>query len=64
MDLNEIKIDKSTKMSNHILAGNFEPTGQENKIHPIFKESPMPFEYIKKKANGEPENLPVGREIL
>ena len=50
MDLNEIKIDKSTKMSNHILAGNFEPIGQENKIHPIFKESPMSFEYIKKKA--------------
>jgi hypothetical protein len=46
MNLNEIKIDKSTKMSNHILAGNFEPTRQENKIHPIFKESPMPFEYI------------------
>jgi hypothetical protein len=64
MDLNEIEIDKSTKMSNHILAGNFESTGQENKIHPIFKESPMPFEYIKKKANGEPENLPVGRDPL
>ena len=64
MDLNEIKIDKSTKMSNHILVGNFEPTGQENKIHPIFKESPMPFEYMKKKANGEPENLPVGRDPL
>jgi hypothetical protein len=24
----------------------------------------MPFEYIKKKANGEPENLPVGRDPL
>jgi hypothetical protein len=63
MDLDEIKIDKSTKMANHILAENFESTGQ-NKIHPIFKESPMLFEYIKKDANGEPENLPVGREPL
>jgi hypothetical protein len=63
MDLNEIKIDKSTKMANHILAGNFEPTDQ-NKIHPIFKESPMSFEYIKKKANGEPEKFPAGREPL
>lgn len=64
MDLNEIKIDKSTKMSNHILAGNFEPIGQENKIHPIFKESPMSFEYIKKKANGELEKFQVGRDPL
>jgi len=64
MDLNEIKIDESTKMSNHILAGNFEPIGQENKIHPIFKESPMSFEYIKKKANGEPEKFQVGRDPL
>jgi hypothetical protein len=28
MDLNEIKIDKSTRMANHIPAGSFEPTGQ------------------------------------
>src|SRR5918995_1286762 len=64
MDLNEIKIDKSTKISNHIHAGNFEPIGQENKIHPIFKESPMSFEYIKKKSNGEPEKFQVGRDSL
>ncbi|MDQ3869585.1 MAG: hypothetical protein M3250_08510 [Thermoproteota archaeon] len=64
MDLNEIKIDKSTKIANHIPAGNFDPTGQKNKIHPILKESPMSFEYIKKKANGEPENLPAGRDPL
>ena len=63
MDLNEIKIDKSTRMANHIPAGSFEPTGQ-NKIHPIHKQSPMSFEYIKKKVNGEPENLPGGRDPL
>ena len=63
MDLNEIKIDKSTRMANHIPAGSFESTGQ-NKIHPIHKQSPMSFEYIKKKVNGEPENLPSGRDPL
>ena len=63
MDLNEIKIDKSTRMANHIPAGSFEPTGQ-NKIHPILKQSPMSFEYIKKKVNGEPENLPAGSDPL
>ena len=63
MDLNEIKIDKSTRMANHIPAGSFESTGQ-NKIHPIHKQSPMSFEYIKKKVNGEAENLPSGRDPL
>jgi hypothetical protein len=63
MDLNEIKIDKFTRMANQFPAGSFEPTGQ-NKIHPMLKQSPMSFEYIKKKVNGEPENLPSGRDPL
>ena len=63
MDLNEVKIDKSTRMANHIPAVSFEPT-DKNKIHPIFKDSPMSFEYIKKKLSGEPENFPVGRDPL
>ena len=37
MDLNEIKIEKLTKMANHILTGSLEPTILENNIHPMFK---------------------------
>ena len=61
MDLNSIKIDKTIKMSNHISPEDFEPDNP-NKIHPIFKENPMRYEYIRRKPNGEPENLLVGRK--
>jgi hypothetical protein len=49
MDLDEVKIDKSTKMANHIAASMFNPI-EKNKIHPVYKESPMRFEYTKKET--------------
>jgi hypothetical protein len=62
MDLKEVKIDKSTKMANHIVSSIFEPTGID-KIHPVSKESPMGFEYAKKKPDEEVGNLSPGREL-
>jgi hypothetical protein len=63
MNLNEVKIDKFTRMANHIFSGVFEPMGND-KIHPVYKESPMRFEYKKIKSDGEPDKLPQGREPL
>jgi hypothetical protein len=62
MDLDEVKIDKSTKMANHIAASMFSPI-EKNKIHPVYKESPMRFEYTKKKPeSGQFESVSPGRE--
>jgi hypothetical protein len=64
MNLDEVKIDKSTKMANHIAASMFDPT-EKNKIHPVYKESPMRFEYTKKKLEGgQIENVFPGRDPL
>ena len=63
IDLDETKIDKSTKMINHIPSGTFDMSG-EGKIHPLYKESPMEFVYVKKDQDGFDRNLPSGREAL
>jgi hypothetical protein len=63
IDLDEIKIDKSTKMINHVHSGTFDMSG-EGKIHPLYKESPMEFVYVKKDQDGFDRNLPSGRDAL
>ena len=44
MKLNEVKIEKFTRTANQIFFGVFEPARNE-KIQPVYKESPMRFEY-------------------
>ncbi len=61
MDLGGLKIDKSTKMMNHVHHDTFEPHG-EGKIHPIYMESPMEFVYIKKDQDGNDRYMPSGRD--
>jgi hypothetical protein len=61
MDLGGLKIDKSTKMMNHVQNDTFEPHG-EGKIHPIHRESPMEFVYIKKDQDGNDRYMPSGRD--
>jgi hypothetical protein len=63
MDLDRIKIDESTKMINHIRHRTFDLHG-EGKIHPIYKETPMEFVYIKKDPDGNNRYLTPGRDAL
>ena len=63
MDLERVKIDKKSKLADHVLPDRFD-LNNRNKIHPIYKESPMKFVYIRKKPNGDPEDLPAGRDAL
>ncbi|MDQ4074185.1 MAG: hypothetical protein M3162_07785 [Thermoproteota archaeon] len=63
MNMAEVKINKSTKMINHIPEHKFDPL-DKTKVYPIYKESPMRFEYRKIKPNGELEDLFPGREDL
>ena len=61
MDLGGLKIDKSTKMMNHVHHDTFVPNG-EGKIHPIYRESPMEFVYVKKDQDGNDRYMPSGRD--
>jgi hypothetical protein len=49
-------------MANHIVSSTFEPIGKD-KIHPLSKESPMTFEYAKKKPDEEVGKISPGREL-
>ena len=63
IDLDQIKIDDSTKMVNHIHPETFDLSG-EGKIHPLYRKSPMDFVYLKKDQDGNERNLPSGRNAL